>query len=100
MSERMREWWLSWYHLPSYSEFEMHTPWWISGMRLNDDAATIVAMVRAPSEQEAWRVVQAAYDIAPKPGVEQRFCDEIPPGVPLPWDHEDPRFAWAEWMVW
>jgi hypothetical protein len=90
-------WWLSWYHEKRFREFELHTPWWISGERMSDGAATIVAVVMATGPEDAQRQVLAAYDDAPS-GVEWRFCHELPEDKVA--DPFTGRFPRQDWMVW
>ena len=97
----MHSWWISWYHHPLDSAFELHTPWWISGYTIEMDhqRSVIVAAVQAEDEEDAWRVVYAAYDHTPT-HLEQRFCDELLPEDSLPWEHPGTRFELADWMRW
>lgn len=83
--------WLSWKHYFEDGEFELHFPWWVSGF--GDDYETIVAAVKADSSEDAWKIIEDAYDYA---GVyiEQRFCDEFE-GSPF-----SDRFPKADWMIW
>ena len=92
----MKAWWLSWYHPPALGSFELHSPWWISGCRLEDGADTIVAAVRAEDESEAWQVVYRSYDVAPEYGLERRFIRPLPEGTSPFTD----RFTRDEWMAW
>lgn len=59
----MKKFWLSWYG--STVPFTLETPWWISGVRMSDDANTIVAALRADSEDAAKETILAAHDIRP-----------------------------------
>jgi hypothetical protein len=65
--------------------------WWISGFREND--RTVVAAVKAPTEDAARELVYAAYDARPD-RIEFRFvqrCDTSP---------FSDRFPRADWMQW
>lgn len=87
--------WLSWYHKEDYGEFELHSPWWFSGMRVWDGADTVCAAVRAQSEHEAKMIVMEAYDKIPT-GIEWRFCLRLRED----WTPFSDRFPKAEWMQW
>ena len=58
--------WISWYHTKEMSEFELHSPWWISGTRLHDDAQTICSAIKAPDQETAIEEVKSSYDDIPK----------------------------------
>jgi len=99
-------WWISWYHHPDDGEFELHTPWWVSGytLELGAQRSVIVASVPARSEEAAWAAVEASYDTAPA-RLERRFCDpledrEQQPNVHRPWSSDGGRFPRADWMQW
>lgn len=93
--EEVRPFWLSWYQRKDYPEFELHTPWWISGRRLHDDAHTICAAVMAADEAGAREVVLASFDRRPA-DVEFRFVTPREPG----WSPYCDRFPAADWMRW
>ena len=101
----MNAYWISWYHHLADGPFELHTPWWISGSRINPYADTIVAAVQATDENAAWEVVRASYD-KPPDSIEQRFCNELTdreeqPNSRQPWSTpENGRFPRADWMKW
>jgi hypothetical protein len=90
--------WLSWYHHPDDGEFELHTPWWVSGFTMSEPQRdTIVAAVQAANEETAWAKVRAAYDTPPT-RLEERFCDELEGTYAQePWTE---RFPHADWMQW
>lgn len=92
----MKSFWISWYSPPELGDFELVSPWWISGERLSDDALTICAAVRAEDEAGAEALIMAAYDKKPQ-SLEWRFCEELAddwkPGA-------SDRFPAADWMVW
>ena len=91
-----KNWWISWYNTHPRDAFELHSPWWISGIRA-DDADTIVAAVHAPSEDEAKAKIIAAYDRPTVTSLEWRFCEERP----ADWSpFGSNRFPQAEWMKW
>lgn len=94
----MTGYWLSWYHSALHGEFELHTPWWISGSRIQPWSDTIVAAVQAESEEAAWEVVRNSYDNPPET-LEKRFIDVLPDGKE-PWTGPEGRFPRADWMVW
>ncbi len=100
-----RAWWISWYHDPRDGEFELHSPWWISGFTMDKPSRDIiVAAVQAPDEDAAWDVVKYAYDRTPT-RLEERFIEELEdreraPSARQPWTDETGRFQHSEWMVW
>jgi hypothetical protein len=86
-------WWVSWYsHTPS-REFELHSPWWVSGER-SDGATVYVAAVRAVDESAAWDMIRLAYDHPAEASVEERFIEALD-GAPF-----TSRFPQASWMEW
>jgi hypothetical protein len=87
--------WISWYHTEDLGPFELHSPWWVSGYRGDDDAATICAAVHADSEHAAKNIIDRAYD-SPPGQLEFRFCEARGPR----WVPFSERFPKAEWMVW
>lgn len=91
-----KNWWLSWYNIHSCDAFELHSPWWVSGVRMADDADTIVAAIRAPSETAAKAKIIAAYDRPPVASLEWRFCNERPDD----WSPFSDRFQRSDWMRW
>ncbi len=94
----LHAYWLSWYHHPDDGEFELHSPWWISGFTISQPQRdTIVAAVQAESEEAAWEAVHAAYDTPPT-RLERRFIDEL--GDRVPWTDTGGRFPRADWMTW
>lgn len=85
----------SWYERVE-NEFTLHTPWWITGQRLEEDggAQVICAAVRAESEHAAKRIIAAAHD---KPiEIEWRFCQEQVADW-NPFNERFPRVAWMQW---
>lgn len=100
MADQM--WWLSWNQLadPKHGLDSRPVKWpppvavlgfWESGFAGDGSYTTVVALVRAPSEADAKRVITAAWS----PGVgEWRFCDEHPADQP-PGD----RFPACEWSI-
>lgn len=87
----MTDYWVSWYNRTPLSQFELHSPWWVSGY--TDDADVMVAAVRAESEEAAFAQVRAAYDNDPGP-IDERFI-ELLPGSPF-----SGRFQQQAWMAW
>lgn len=87
--------WVSWYARAEYGEFELHSPWWISGWRLSDDARTICAAVMASDEEAAQEAVYASYDVRPS-GIEFRFVEP----QDSYWIQFSDRFPRADWMRW
>jgi hypothetical protein len=89
----MNAYWLSWYHPYDIGQFELHAPWWISGERMDPEAATIVAAVRAENEDAAKQLVVDSYDTPPD--LEWRFCDVLDRS---PFSDRFPQTS--EWMTW
>jgi hypothetical protein len=91
----MNNYWLSWYHSTALGPFELHSPWWVSGERVSDGAATVCAAVKANDEKSAKLAVIASYDETPT-WLEWRFCEEKPVG----WEPFGDRFPRGYWMQW
>lgn len=94
----MKNFWVSWYGSPI--PYELHTPWWISGYRMdgdddNPDTPTICAAVQAEDEVGAMEVVMAAHDTRPDE-LEWRFVSVRPDD----WEPFNSRFPRAAWMKW
>lgn len=87
--------WLSWYQDWVEGAFELHRPWWWTGVRADDGAATICAAIIAPDQEVAKALVVAAYERPPK-SVEWRFCEERPND----WTPFCDRFERKPWMRW
>lgn len=94
-------WWVSWYHIDSLGEFELHSPWWVSGCRLVGDLdgdlredPTMVAAVRAADAESAREFVIQSYDNPPV-DLEWRFVDDLPDGPAF-----TDRFPKGDWMAW
>lgn len=97
MTAVLRNYWVSWYcPVGQMGKFELHWPWWVSGMRMSDDAETICAAVKAADENGAKAVVLASFD-EPRPAdLEWRFVLERERG----WSPFTGRFQRANWMQW
>jgi len=93
----VKNYWLSWYCPPHLmGKFELHWPWWISGLRVDDEHEVICAAVRAEDEEAAKRIIIDAHD-EPRPvDLEWRFVAEKPDD----WSPFDDRFQKANWMQW
>lgn len=91
----VKKYWLSWYATEAAGEWELHSPWWISGTRCSDDAATVCAAVEAESEEAAWAKIAAAYDDK-SAIIEQRFIEPQSDD----WAPFSGRFPRAKWMQW
>ena len=97
----MTAFWLSWYLTKEMGAFELESPWWVSGARVwqkgdeiwTDDS--IVAAVRAESEEAAKELVLASFDKRPE-AIEWRFCEPRPDG----WAPFSERFPRGDWMKW
>lgn len=94
ISDTTRYFWLSWWYTKDLGSFEIHTPWWISGERDGDGAASIVAAMPAMDESDAKQRVLSAYDTRPA-SLEWRFCEERRAVSPF-----SDRFRRAPWMRW
>lgn len=97
MPESLKNFWVSWYCKPgSMGKFELHWPWWVSGMRMSDEAETICAAVRAESSDAAMIIIEQAHD-EPRPlPLEWRFVSPRDPS----WSPFSDRFPKADWMKW
>jgi len=87
----MRRFWVSWY--ASSLDFEVHTPWWVSGYR--DDTPVVCAAVIANDADDAQSVIRACHD-DPQAEIEWRFVEERPDD----WSPFNSRFKRADWMRW
>ena len=90
----LKPFWISWYD-QHYGDWELASPWWVSGERCGDDAKTICAAVKAASADDAMQVVLDAHD-EHKENLEWRFVTEKPKG----WLPFGDRFRRADWMEW
>lgn len=91
----MRKYWASWLHNASLGEFELHSPWWISGVVDDEaDSETICAAIIAKNEDDVKLQVNNSYDKKPE-NLVWRFCEERPDD----WKPGD-RFPFKKWMVW
>ena len=96
-------WWISWYSPEALGGFTLTLPWWRSGWAIQEDNSELtlfVGAVRADTEDEAFAIIEAAYDTPPDEGVTRRFAKKIDDGEELPWEHEGTRFPLGEWMEW
>lgn len=91
----MKAFWISWYSTPEMGGWELHWPWWESGMRCCDEALTICAAVQATDEDAAKAVVRASYDNEPE-HIEWRFVN----AQAIDWSPFNERFRQAPWMRW
>lgn len=95
------KYWISWYHNHAkHGEFELHSPWWVSGGDLDGNdtivAAVEVDIVREDEGPEAARIaIHQAYDNPPM-SLEWRFCNERD----ADWSPFCDRFPKAAWMQW
>ena len=92
-TEKVQNFWLSWYSPTSMAEFELHSPWWVSGYD-SEDRYVVVAAVRAADEEAAFAQVRAAYDNRHGP-IEERFIEPLVQETPF-----SGRFPQAGWMAW
>lgn len=94
----MKRWWVSWHHNNVMGEFELHTPWWISGYSGNSE--TICAAVIAETKDAVREKIFAAYDERPK-RISWRFIEPRPDDW-KPWviPKGTSRFQKADWMKW
>lgn len=87
--------WMSWSD-PALGDWELHSPWWISGYD-SQDLPTICAAVMAHSEDEAMDIARNAYDDREVGrGIEFRFCVQKEAG----WSPFCGRFGRSAWMKW
>jgi hypothetical protein len=89
----MKNYWVSWYADEDVA-FTLNTPWWCTGWRCADGAATVCAAVKAMNEYDAKDVIVAAHDDLVS--LEWRFVNERPDE----WSPFCDRFPRADWMVW
>lgn len=87
--------WISWWMTESTGAFTLENPWWISGVRVSDEAESVCAAVMAADEEDAMRVILAAHD-NPKTDLEWRFVEQREDG----WAPFSSRFQRVEWMRW
>jgi len=87
--------WISWWATPEMGQWELHSPWWISGERMDDDAVSVCAAVRAPDVDGAKEAILASYDRRPG-DVDWRF---VAP-QDADWSPFNSRFQKADWMKW
>ena len=92
-AESAQDFWLSWYSPTSMAEFELHSPWWVSGYD-SDGRNIVVAAVRAADDEAAFAQVRAAYDNGSGP-IEERFIETLTRDTPF-----TDRFRQAKWMAW
>lgn len=95
----MRPWWVGWYMPADLAPtFELHSPYWESGLAADADGnftvRTMVAAVLAETPEAAKARVVAAYD-SPPADVEWRWEPELLDRSPF-----SGRFPQAEWMAW
>jgi hypothetical protein len=93
----MNAYWIS-YYVPEdrMKDFELHSPWWISGETMEDRIrVTVVAAVRAMTEAAAAKRFRDAFDSRPE--FEERFITEVDGRG---WSPFSDRFPQAEWMAW
>lgn len=98
----MTPFWISWYTPRPMSEFELHSPWWVSGYADAADGTPltiVVAAVLAVDAEDAWEQIAAAFDEPRSPSdFDRRFCEEHPE---LATDGPfSPRWPKARWMAW
>ncbi|NBJ13364.1 hypothetical protein [Microvirga arsenatis] len=89
----VKRYWVSW--LADHGPFELHSPWWFSGMRASDDVPTVCAAVMAESEEAAREAIYACVDSRPA-HIEFRFIEERPDD----WTPFNSRFQRRDWMNW
>jgi hypothetical protein len=75
--------------------FTYEGPWWVSGVRMSDDAESICAAVMARDEAHARAIIDEAHD-EPRRPIEWRFVHERE----ADWTPFGDRFARREWMRW
>lgn len=97
LGDEKTRWWLSWW-TPAGGSWELHSPWWISGEKVNMNtgdvlAHSVVAAVVAPTAEEAKRIVESVHDATQ---LEWRFCERRPDD----WSPFSDRFPRASWMRW
>jgi hypothetical protein len=87
--------WISWWHDNAKDgEFELHTPWWISGEDMKG-RESICAGIMAKSEEDAKNKIISSYDKSPDV-IDFRFCVLKEDN----WTPFSSRFRKADWMIW
>ena len=91
--------WLSWVHFEHMGPFELHSPWWISGVHA-DGGESICAAVQARDEEFAKWSVERAYDNPPeeRAALSWRFCKPRPRNW-MPFTDRFPRAPWMKWPM-
>lgn len=101
-SRPIQGWWISWYDVPGelnpdeYGFTLDDSLTWITGTRMSDSAATVVACIhvtQASNVKEAEQSIEDRYEDVSLLPLEFRFCDPIYEGDKLPWEHEGSRFS-------
>lgn len=92
MTAILPAWWVSWYSSSEIDEFELHSPWWVSGYDAND-RTIICAAVRAVDEEAAYAAVKLAYDNGPA-DFTPRFCEPL---TGSPFGGRWPKARWMDW---
>lgn len=89
-----RGWWLVWSASSPLSEFELHSPWWVTGHSADEEQRiSLAAAVLAPTEAAAWDRVRSAYDHPVE--VEERTI--LPLGDQSPFTERFPRADHHAW---
>lgn len=95
----LKPFWISWWVDGS---FELHAPWWFSGVRWttgtdgeDNEQSCACAAVMAKDEEDAKRFVRESHDDRAA-NIEWRFCEERP----RKWQPFSDRFPRADWMQW
>lgn len=93
----MKSFWLSFWAAYSLGEFEIHSPWWISGERFGDagDESAVCVACRAEDEEAAMEFIYQSFDNRPAE-IEFRFVEERPDD----WSPFGDRFRKRDWMQW
>lgn len=96
MSE-LKNYWISWYHEKEFSERKNDCliPEWVTGWRVDDEAQTVCAAVKADNEDEAKEIIARSYQDRPK-NIEFRFCEKCEDD----WIPFNDRFRKREDMEW
>lgn len=98
----MKKYWVSFNCSVNLMEnFEMHSPWWISGSQINSNyeitSHSICCAIQQPNKREVYRYVRSCFDKGYEPKrIKYRFIDEKPNS----WSPFCDRFPKAKWMKW
>lgn len=91
------KYWVSWWTGTSEGEFELDTPWWVSGYRGSGENSmdSVCAAIKADTENEAREIIYNSYDKRPA-HLDFRFINQ----KGKEWSPFCDRFPKSSWMEW